>query len=302
MRGKLAPPSVNPAQLPRTALVSRVCDDPAAKLVLVRSPAGFGKSTLLDQCRQHWEAAGVATAWLNIDANDNDPSRLVLCLVSALQNLSPHTDEHEAAASTNDAHDATLGEVALQLFDRIAELEQPLALFLDEFEALHDAAALGLVRELIAHLPPKGRVVIASRSSPDLPLERLRARGLCIDIEAEQLRFTPDETAAYVTEKRRIPLGAEELAKLHERTEGWAAALWLVTLALERPHDHSFDRAAFIARFTGSNDGIAGYLTECVLAGQSAATRRFLLRTSILRQLNPSLCQALVPELDAALV
>ena len=52
-------------------------------------------------------------------------------------------------------------------------------------------------------------LVIASRADPPLPLARLRARGELVEIRAADLRFTPDEAAAYFNDVMALDLAAD---------------------------------------------------------------------------------------------
>src|SRR5204862_226673 len=74
---------------------------------------------------------------------------------------------------------------------------------------------------LLDHLPPRLHLVIASREDPPLPLARLRARGELAELRAADLRFTPEEAAAFLIEARGLPLSVEDAAALAARTEGW---------------------------------------------------------------------------------
>jgi LuxR family maltose regulon positive regulatory protein len=59
-------------------------------LVLVSAPAGAGKTTLVGQ----WLAKGAArSAWLSLDAEDDDPARFWTCVVYALQTVAPGLGE-----------------------------------------------------------------------------------------------------------------------------------------------------------------------------------------------------------------
>ena len=129
---------------------------------------------------------------------------------------------------------------------------------------------------LLDHLPPQVHLVIASRADPPLPLARLRARGELVEVRAADLRFTPDEAAAYLTEVMGLPLTAQDVAALEERTEGWIAALQLAALSM-RGRD---DVAAFIAGFAGDDRYIVDYLVEEVVQRQPEQVRDFLLQTS----------------------
>lgn len=275
-------PGTSGSLVERRAITERVERAASAKLVLVRAPAGFGKTTALRQIHNQLQAAGVATAWITLDAADNDLPRFLSCLAEAVARL--HV--HEEAMQGPDA-------------DAVALLSQegpPFALFLDEFEVLQAPAVIGLVREVIEHLPRGGQLVIGSRSLPDVGLGRLRVRGQLAEIGVDVLRFSVDETAEFLRLRGLPPLPPEALDALHGKTEGWIAALLLASMALDR-HGEAVD---FIHRLSGSGGAIAEYLAEDVLERQTPDVREFLLRTSILRQLSAPLCQALLPRIDCA--
>lgn len=283
---KLNPPAFVATQVLRVALSEQIAAA-AVKLVLVRAPAGFGKTTAMVQGCQRLEARGTATAWLTLDRADNDVSRFLDCLREAVLRLGVEAPHGHAP------------------FDAVAALaahETPFTLFLDDFEVVQEPAVLGLVRELIEHLPRRGQVVIGSRSLPDLGLGRLRARGQLEEIDTDRLRFSLEETSAFFSLRQRAPSGpalpAHMLSQLHSKTEGWVAALWLASMALQR---HGVE-TGFVERFTGSDRAVADYLAEDVLAHQPREERDFLLRTSILRQLDVSVCQALNPRGDSAAI
>ncbi|RYY81696.1 MAG: helix-turn-helix transcriptional regulator, partial [Comamonadaceae bacterium] len=138
-------PGTSASLVERRAIRERTERAASARLILVRAPAGFGKTTALRQIHGQLQAEGVATAWITLDAADNDVPRFLSCLAEAVARL----QVHEGAAQGPDA-------------DAVGLLSQegpPFALFLDEFEVLQAPAVVGLVREVIEHLPRGGRVV-----------------------------------------------------------------------------------------------------------------------------------------------
>ncbi|MGO4608293.1 LuxR C-terminal-related transcriptional regulator [Variovorax sp. 2RAF20] len=282
---KLNPPAFVATQVPRTAIGEEIAAA-AVKLVLVRAPAGFGKTTAMAQIRERREAQGVATAWLTLDRADNDVSRFLHCLAEAVQRMGveePRANAPFDAVATLAAHDS------------------PFTLFLDDFERVQEPAVLGVVREIVEHLPRGGQIVIGSRSLPDLGLGRLRARGQLMEIDTDRLRFSLEETSAFFGLRQLHAaqvLPAEMLSQLHRKTEGWVAAIWLASMALQRHGTGT----GFVERFSGSDRAVADYLAEDVLAHQPKDIRDFLLRTSILRQLDASVCQALCPRVDCAAI
>ena len=290
---KLDPPASTPGDVARHAICDAVCAAQSAKVILFRAPAGFGKTTAMAQCRARLEQQGIATAWLALDVADNDASRFLHCLGAAIGALTD--SELPEIAADPSAETRWLGGLALDIVNRLACNIAPFALFVDDFEAIQEPGALAVMREIIGHLPRRGQLVIGSRTLPDLGLGRLRTRAQLVEVEMRDLRFTMEEAANFLARRRTAPLSPDEVSKLYSKTEGWAAALSLASLALERddaPH-------VLIERFSGSNQALAEYLAEDVLARQPADVRAFLIRTSILRELNPPLCRAVMPDVDA---
>lgn len=278
---KLQPPPAPHRRVAREPLAERLSHAPASRLVLLQAPAGFGKTTAMAIYREHLASEGWPTAWLTLDAADNELARLLPGLVSVLHQLCG-----EATAS---AGDASLQEVE----DLLARIPGRVALFIDEAEHVQDAAVLGVLRSLVERLPETSVLVIASRTVPDLALSRLRVRGQLLEIDSEHLRFSREETRRFLVGSG-IGLQPGDADLLHDKTTGWVAALRLSALALERTSDPS----EWIAQFSGSHETLAGFLAEEVLRHQPALLREFLLRTSILQALEPALCATLVPQAD----
>ncbi len=288
---KLSPPAADPRQVVRDAVTDVITQAGQVRLVLVRAPAGFGKTTAMAQARARLQESGIATAWLTLDAADNDPSRFLIYLNATFEELL----SQETTETMRVAERPALGELALAMMDRLSSIAFPFAIFLDEFEVIHAPGAIALLGQLVEHLPAGGRLVIGSRTLPELRLARLRATGQLLEIDAQRLRFSLEETRSFFGIRHVRGLGGEELEMLHRKTEGWAAALWLAWLALDR-HENCRD---FIAGFSGTDASLAEYLAEEVLAQQAGPVRRLLLRTSILHEVSAPLCQVLMPELDS---
>ena len=290
-RDGTVPPAVSAAKLwplvqrtgaiRREGLEDRVARAGAVRLVLVCAPAGFGKTTAMVQLRDRLDAQGVATAWLTLDRADNDVSRFLAGLAAAVERL-----DVEAGPGT------PAGPMEL-----LAGACSPFALFLDDFELIHEAGVTRLVREIIDHLPRNAQLVIGSRNLPDLGLARLRARGQLLELGVDLLRFSAAEAEEFFR-LRGARLSTDAVERACGKTEGWAAALWLLSLALQRQAQHM----EFVQRLSVSERDVADYLTEEVLAQQPHQTREFLLRTSILRHLTPAACQALLPDANCAAI
>jgi LuxR family transcriptional regulator, maltose regulon positive regulatory protein len=104
------------------------------------------------------------------------------------------------------------------------------------------------------------------------------------------LHFTHEETAELLNGSMGLALAAEDVARLAEQTEGWAAGLVLAGLSLRGQPDSS----GFVAAFSGGDRHVADYLVAEVLQRQPEELRVFLLRTSVLERLSGPLCDAVL--------
>jgi LuxR family maltose regulon positive regulatory protein len=174
------------------------------------------------------------------------------------------------------------------LLNEISAVANDIVLVLDDYHVVDTPVVHAGIGFLLERLPPRMHVVIATRADPALPLARLRARGELVEIRAADLRFTPDEAAAYLNEVMGLDLSAADVLALEGRTEGWVAALQLAALSMQGRDDV----AGFIAGFAGDDRYIVDYLVEEVLQRQPEDVRSFLLQTSILGRLSGPLCDA----------
>ena len=284
---KLRSPRVTVGVVDRPRLQAAFRAGVARSLTLVAAPAGYGKSTLV---AQQLAALPRPSAWLSLDTGDNDPATFARHLVAAVQ---PVTASVSAPTrSLVQAATPRLESVLLSLINDLTALPHDLVVVLDDYHLLTNPAIHTAMAALLDRLPPLLHFVIVTREDPPLPLARLRARRELVEIRAADLRFTPEETAAFFHEQIGLAIRAEDIALLGERTEGWIAGLHLAALSLQQ-HDRA-GAAAFVAAFNGSNRFVVDYLLDEVVARLPAHTRTFLLSTSILERLCGPLCDAVL--------
>jgi LuxR family maltose regulon positive regulatory protein len=284
---KLVAPAPRAGLLPRAGLQSLLQASLQAKLCLVAAPAGSGKTTLLAQWRA--VAGGGRVAWVSLEESDNDPTRFWSYLVAALRTVEPGVGT--VALEALGGPSVELERVVVpSLVNDLATVGAPLVLVLDDYHLITNASCHQTLGSFLDHLPAEVHVVLSTRLDPPLPLARMRARGELAELRVGELHFTHEEIAELLNGSMGLALAAEDVARLAERTEGWAAGLVLAGLSLRgRP-----DSRGFIAAFSGGDRHVADYLVAEVLERQPAELRGFLLRTSVLERLSGPLCDAVL--------
>jgi LuxR family transcriptional regulator, maltose regulon positive regulatory protein len=284
---KLSPPATRAGLLPRAGLQSLLQLGLQRKLCLVEAPAGSGKTTLLTEC--HAVAGGGRVAWVSLEEGDNDPTRFWTYVVAAFQTVEPGVGAATMAAlgrPSADLHRAVLPG----LLNELRGVGAPLVLVLDDYHLMTNPTCHQTLGLFLDHLPAGVHLVLSTRVDPPLPLARMRARGELVEIRVAELRFSDQEAAGLLNGSMGLQLAAEDVARLAERTEGWAAGLVLAGLSLRGRQDP----AAFIAAFHGDHRHVADYLAAEVLERQPEHIRSFLLRTSVLGRLYGPLCDAVL--------
>jgi len=250
-----------------------------ARVSVVSAPPGSGKTVLL---RSWISQSGVAgsVAWVPAGRGERDPQRFWLLVLAALRATAAGTALVREVTAAPDLDGWALVE---RLLADLAPLDDQLWLVVDDAHEL-GPDALRQLELLIMRAPPELRFVLATRHDVRLGLHRLRLEGELAEIRTDDLRFSLAE-AAEMFAAAGVELDNPSLAKLHERTEGWAAGLRLAALSLA---GHP-DPGRFAAEFTGSERTVAEYLLAEVLDRQPEPVRRLLLRTSILERVNGEL-------------
>ena len=281
---KLLRPLVRPGTIRRSLLIERLARDDARPIVSVVAPAGYGKTTLLSQ----WaERNGQAFAWVSVDEADNDPKVLLTYVAEALDAVEPIGERvFDALASPGSS---VPGSVVPRLGHAFASMSSPVVLVLDDVHLLHNSECRAALSVLADHVPAGSRLAFAGRAEPPLRIARLRAEGKILEIGPADLSLTREEASALLR-AAEVALGEDDVAKLHRRTEGWAAGLYLAALYL-REGGTSEDAAA---SFGGDDRFVSEYVESEFLARISQPQRAFLTRTAVLERMCGPLCEAVL--------
>jgi LuxR family maltose regulon positive regulatory protein len=313
---KLHPPQLPALLVERTRLLVRLDISFAHKLTLLLAPAGFGKTTLVNQ----WLSARstpptfAATSWISLDAADNDPLRFWRYVMTACQTLqgqeqraSGQTALALLTAAIHPPFEQPPMEMALtRLLNDLARPSSGGLLVLDDYHAITEPRIHETLAFFIDHLPKSVHVLLLSRAEPPLPLLRWRVKGELCELHRADLRFSPQETADFLQQALPHTLSETVLARLDESLEGWAAGLRLLSLTLSGWRtSHAVEQALLSlgehADHSSPHSSLLDYLMSEIFATQPEPIQRFLLQTSVLSRLCGPLCDAVTRSENSAM-
>ncbi|MFZ3070667.1 MAG: LuxR C-terminal-related transcriptional regulator [Anaerolineaceae bacterium] len=285
---KLIPPRMRNKVVHRRALLEALDESSAQGVVLLSSPAGYGKTTLVaDWSENHRKGLG----WLTLDKNDNDLFVLNRYIEALIGNALG--EAHCALANPNDTdEEANLRNLLVSLGNHCAGLDREITLVLDDYQNIVDDRIHQSLAFLLAHFPPNLRLILLSRKDPPFSLSKLRASNNLLELRANQMALSFSETSEFLRESRQLDLSDEDLLYAYQKTEGWIAGLQLLTpfQLKEDPRNDGKPRRHHI------NLAIQYYLLDEVVNHEPDDVQEFLIKTSFLEEINEQLCDCLLAE------
>ena len=263
------------------------------RLTIVVGAAGAGKTTLL----ANWLSVrpDVPSAWLSCDTGDTDPVRFYSALIHAMRygfdDPSIGENSRELLSLEGEASIDAVGALA----DDLESLAGARVIVIDDFHLVGaESARFG---HFLESRPLSLQVVVATRSDPPLRLHRLRMREELVEVRDTDLAFSANETKGLFS-AFGLELPADDIEAVHRRTEGWSAGLQMAALSIQT----SPDPVTSVRRAEVDSNTVAGYFLEEVLYRQPQAVVDFMLASSVLDELSPAACTAVMGHGAAAIL
>ncbi|WP_227981605.1 serine/threonine-protein kinase [Nocardia spumae] len=272
----------------RPRLLERLDPERWPRLIVIHAPAGFGKSTLAAQWGQRMVGRGVATCWLNIDDDDNNPLWFLLHFIEAVGRARPALTT-ELLQVVED-HGATVTRYVLTtLINRIHADGERVVVIIEDWHRVTDADTTAALRFLLDNACHHLQLLITSREMIGVPLSAIRVRDELIEIDSAALRFDQQESADFLCRVGGLDLADGDVDMLRTGTDGWVAGLQLASITL-RGRDNP---GTVIATMSGRHQAISEYLTDNVLGTLDADLLDALLDTAVAERI----CGPLAAEL-----
>jgi LuxR family transcriptional regulator, maltose regulon positive regulatory protein len=278
---KLDAPRTRPGTIGRPRLVAALRGVASVPLVVISAPIGSGKATLLSEWADHDPRTLV---WVSLERGDGGPIPLFTLVATALERVRPSdpvlwTDLRSPGVSV-------LGRIAPRLVAVIRSPGEPFVLVLRNLHEVRSRLSRDALDLLVDHLPAGVQVVAVSDQSVWMTTAVRRSRGDLALFGPSDLAFDSDE-AQRLFQASGLGITANDVERLVDLTEGWAAGLQLHALAL-RPGRTS----ALLRGVPSPHPFLSDYVRAAVLAQMPRETLQFLRRTAVLDVMSGPLCDA----------
>lgn len=256
--------------------------DKQPKVLSLIAPVGFGKTVLMGQLYDAHERAGRACAWLGLDHQTVNVSRMAQQLRAAINPEHREKHAHETLFSVEEPPETLINT----LIGVISRLTRPTTIFIDNLNSCDDSALDQLLDALIFRTPPDIRFIWSSTTVPQFSLAHARLEGLVRQIGFKDLSLDRQETREMLGVELAEQLGHNGIETILQRTEGWPAGVRMARIILassEHPR-------AILADFSGSDEDVAAMLNRHVMQGFSRELRTFICSLADINSFSVEMC------------
>ncbi|HET9328462.1 MAG TPA: BTAD domain-containing putative transcriptional regulator [Candidatus Eisenbacteria bacterium] len=293
---KLVRPNPGANVLDRPQLLETLIRNAEKPVTLVIADAGYGKTTTL---AAYVRSLRRPVVWYSLMPSDADLVVFCRCLLAGIRREYPRFGRaFEQAVEEARPGGRSAEMLAGTLANQLAALRPPgVVVILDDYQEIAGHAPIGaFMATLLRQFPSGLRLIIASRTMPPLPLERLRAAGSVAEMDSEQLRLRREDLQRLFEEVYRRPLATSELDSLERISQGWPTAVHLIHESLRRSTDATI--ADVLADFRASDLGLHDYLSAEVFARLDLGTRHLLERTAPFERFDAELARRVAEQAD----
>ena len=185
---------------------------------------GYGKTTAVKDFLN--SRKGLTYAWFSLSSGENDEQWMWYKFSQSLSEVNPG-----ASGKTVSAYG--LPETPMDT-ERVIELLQsctvkPTVVVLDDYHESRSERMNRLLTVLARAAVPDLHLIVISRSYPEIPVEELILKGMCLELSQGSMEFNTAETAELFA-LNGFHLSEQDRELLCRVTDGWTAAVYLALL------------------------------------------------------------------------
>ncbi|QUM77400.1 HTH-type transcriptional regulator MalT [Moritella sp. 24] len=289
---KLNRPSRLHNSISRTRVLTQLQDAPFNKLVLFRSPAGYGKTTMAAQ----WLKDQSQVGWFNIDETDNDTFRFVNYFIQAINKVTEQSCINSQALAERRQY-SSLPNLFSELFAELAHYQSEFYLVLDDYHCINNDEIHEGLRFFLKYMPNNCTIVVTSRTLPPLNTANLRVRDQLIELDSEYLAFDDEEIVQFFQQRINFSISPEQVQAVQQKIEGWPSALQLIALQVKQKKHSLAESTEWLSQLNPSH--LWDYLAEEVFNLLDKPLQIFLMQCSVFNIFNTSLITEFLDDIEA---
>lgn len=228
---KLIPPMPSVNYMRRLGLTKKLAKSANAKVTILHSGAGYGKSSTL---AQFFEDQQSKYSWYHITEDDDDLLPFLRHLLHSVrrvwQNFGENFKQWDSFSMFPKKDE--LNKLFTLFANDFCEITEPFYIVLDDFHVVNHVFQINYIMDkLIEFLPPNIHVVVATRVYPSWNcLKSIKMNGQLIECKETDFIFSEEEIQVLFEDYFNYKLSEQEVRNVLAVTEGWAMAILLMAI------------------------------------------------------------------------
>ncbi|WP_203248799.1 BTAD domain-containing putative transcriptional regulator [Sporosarcina beigongshangi] len=276
LQSKLIPPVPTSTYMRRSSFIKKMKISEQAKLTLLHSGAGYGKSSGLSA---YYKDTRAVHSWYSVTEEDDDILPFITYLRYSIQRIIPNFGQSFDGWETPSMYpkEEDLNRWVTLFINELCKIGEPIVIIIDDFHLVDHVFHINYMMEkIIEFLPPHVHLIIATRIRPKWSnLNKLKMTAQLCEITEEDLVFSEEEIAVFYEDYYNKLLSDEEISSIVRITEGWAIAINLLAM-----HITETEILSITAMKPALHD-LFSYLSDEVFKNMKEDQRKWLLSFSI---------------------
>lgn len=301
LQTRILPKKISGKIIPRYGIISKLEKNKDKSLILICSPAGYGKTTIILEFLEQYD---YRFSWLNvhpemdnyyifmkyllssIEKSNNNFGKSTLALIDDYKARYP--DILNSKNAINDISETFINELHTNFKDDIY-------IVIDDLGQIGSSAWFKKAfNELLQIIPSNVHFVISTRLVPSINEGVLNAKRRLFKIGMRELSFSSDETKTLVNEFYGIICSENEIKDLSGNLGGWITGLHLVLQSYGSSFkDLRLDKVIIL-------DNVFNFFTEDIFNNLDDRVKDFLLFSSMLDDFTSEMCNELFTDINSS--
>ena len=250
-----------------------------SKITYISAPSGFGKTTLIAQ----WLIENKENIFISLDDFDNDLLCFLSSVIDAFNYVFSFKLEHINNIDINEIEKVLLSIIEISH-------KKDIFIILDNFSCIKNSKIYDLLLLFIKISPKNFHFIILSENEIPIIFAEIIIQKKTVFINSQDLLIDKDEIILFF-EKNKITLEEKYIDIIYEKTEGWILAVKTILLSL---NDYKNKTDFFETAINITNKYLTDFITKNIFEKIEVETLDFLMKTSVLKRFNFSICNKLL--------
>jgi LuxR family maltose regulon positive regulatory protein len=264
-------------------------------LILISSPAGYGKTTLIQDYLSRFEKNA---AWYHVTDDITNLFTFINYIVHSLRILNNEFGNNVLEVIRS------LKETMQLSIDSKTQITTLLGTFLNEFVRFFNKETILVIDDLhnientdwldpffntlIENFPENFHIIITTRTIPQFNLAHLKAKRNYFELNANDLNFRKDEIERLLSDIYSMKYIKSDIELIEKKLNGWITGIHLILQAFGK----EFKKARIESDSLPEN--LFNFFANDIFKKLDKDTQEFLLNTSLLDNFNPEICNRLL--------